>query len=81
MLRLVFLVCEEDVGQVDRAAEDIDRLQGIDKRLVEALDAVVIRSADDGGEGRLSLRDEIFGILGSGHGWVPTVRVSFRWRE
>ena len=37
--------------------------------------------ADDGVEARLSLREEIFGVLGSGHGWVPTVRVLFRWRE
>ena len=81
MLRLVFLVCEEYVGQVDRAAGDVNRLQGIDERLVEAIDVVVVWRADDGVEGRLSLREEIFGVLGSGHDWVLTVRVSFRWRE
>ena len=81
MLRLVVLVREEDVRKVDRAARDIDRLQGVDERLVEALDIVVVRSADNGGEGCLSLREEILGDLGSGHDRVLTVVVSFRWRE
>ena len=63
------LVREEDVGQVDRASGDVDRLQGVDERLVEALDVVVIWLADDGGEGRLGLRKEILGILGGGHGF------------
>ena len=81
MIRLVFLVREEDVTQFDRAAGDVDLFQGVHERLVEALDVVVIWRADDRGEGRLSLREKIFGVLGSGHDWVPTVRVSFRWRE
>ena len=81
VLRIVFLVGEEDVGQVDRDAGDIDRLQGVDERLVEALEVVVVWRADDRGEGCLSLREEILGDLGSGHDWVSTVRGSFRWRE
>ena len=48
VLCLVFLVREGDVGQVDRAAGEVNRLQGVDERLVEALDVVVVRRADDG---------------------------------
>ena len=55
VLRLVFLFREEDFGQVDRAAGDVNRLQGVDERLVEALDVVVVWRSDNGGEGRLSL--------------------------
>ena len=81
MLCLVFLVREEDFGKVDRAARDVNRLQGVDLRIVEALDVVIVWRADDGGEGCLSLREEILGDLGSGHDRVSTVVVSFRWRD
>ena len=86
MLRLVVLVREEDVRQDDRAAGDIDRFQGVDERPVEALDVVVVRRSDDGGEGRLGLRKEIFGVLGGGHvfdceGIVPTAGTTGRERS
>ena len=80
MLCLVLLVREEGVRQVDRAAGDVNSLKVVDERLVEALDVVVVQRADNEGEGRLSLREEIFGDLRSGHDWVSTVRVSFRCR-
>ena len=31
--------------------DDVDGMQGVDKRLVEKLDIVVVRRADNGGEG------------------------------
>ena len=56
VLCLVFLVREEDVGKVDRAARAANPLQDVDERLVEVLDVVVVWRANDGGEGCLSLR-------------------------
>ena len=68
MLVLVVVAVEEDIGEVDLAAWNVNRLEGVDKVLVEALDVVFVGPADDGGEGRLCLREEIFRILGCGHG-------------
>ena len=51
MLCFVFVIGEQDVGKVDRAAGDVDGLQGVDKRLVETLEIVVVRRADNRGEG------------------------------
>ena len=62
------VVGEEDIGDVDLAAWDVDRLKGVDEGLVEALDIVVVGRADDGGEGCLGLRKEIFRILVGAHG-------------
>ena len=81
MLCRVFLIGDEDVGKVDRAAGDVNGLQVVDKRLVETLDIVVVWRADDGGEGCLNLRKEVLGKLGSGYVRVLTVVVLFRWRE
>ena len=44
-------------------------MECVDKRLVEVLDVVVVRRANDGGEGRLGLREEIFRVLGGSHGY------------
>ena len=68
MLGLVVVFREEDIGEVDLAAWDVDRLEGVDKGLLEALDVVIVGRADDGGKGRLGLREEIFLILGGVHG-------------
>ena len=86
MLLLVFLVREEDFIQVDRAARDVDRLQSVDERLVEALDVVVVWRTDNRGKGRLGLREEIFSVLGGGHGFdregsVPTAGETGRERS
>ena len=83
---LVIAVREANVGEIDHAAWDVDRLECIDKRLVEAFDVVVVQSADDGGEGRLGLREEFFRILGGSHGSdregnVPTARATVRERS
>ena len=43
-------------------------MEGVDEGLIEALDVVVVGRARDGGGGRLGLREEIFHILGGGHG-------------
>ena len=61
-------------------------MQCVDERLVEALDVVVVRRADDGGEGRLGLREEIFRVLGGSRGSdregdVPTARAMGRERS
>ena len=79
VLCFVFGIGEQDVGEVDRAAGDVDGLEGVDKRLVEPLDTVVVRRADDGGEGGLRLREEVLGNLGSCH--VSTAVVSSQRRE
>ena len=60
-------------------------MQCVDERLVEALDVVVVWRADDRGEVRLGLREEIFCVLRGIHGSdgevdVPTARAAFRWR-
>ena len=62
------VVREEYIGEVDLAAWDIDRLEGVDKGLVEALDVIIVGRADDGGEGRLGLCEDIFHIFGGVHG-------------
>ena len=64
VLGLVVVVVEEDIGEVELAAWDVDRLEGVDKGFAEALDLVVVGRTDDGGEGRLGLREEIFCALG-----------------
>ena len=51
-----------------------------------ALAVVVVWRSDDGGEGRLSLRKEILGVLGGGHvsdleGSVPTAGATGRERS
>ena len=43
-------------------------MEGVDKGLVEALDVFIVGRDDNGGEGCLGLREEIFRILGGGHG-------------
>ena len=60
-------VGEEDAGEVDFAAWDVDQLEGVDKGLVEALDIVVVGRDEDGGEGCLGFREGIFCVLGGGH--------------
>ena len=44
VLCFVLVIGEQDVRKVDRAAGDVDRLQGVDKRLVETLGIVVVRT-------------------------------------
>ena len=68
VLGLVVVVGEENVGEIDRAARDVNRLECVDKGLVEAFDVVVVGRANNGGEGRLVLRGEIFCVIGGGHG-------------
>ena len=77
----MFVIGEQDVGKVNHVARDVDGLQGVDKRLVETLDIVVVRRAGNGGEGCLSLREEVLGNLGSGHVRGSTVVVLFQRRE
>ena len=60
-------------------------MECVDKRLIEALDVVVWR-ADNGGEGRLGLREEIFCVPRSSHssdgkGDFPTRRETGRERS
>ena len=59
---------EEDIGEVDLTAWEVDRLEGAEKGLVEALDVVIVGRSNNGDEGCLGLREEIFFILGGGHG-------------
>ena len=68
MLGLVVVAGDEDIVEVDLANWDVDQLEGVDKGLVEALDFVIVGRTNDGGEGCLGLREEIFCILGDGHG-------------
>ena len=49
VLVFVILVREEDVGEVDLAARDVDRLTSVDEGFVEPLGFVVVGRADDGG--------------------------------
>ena len=61
-------------------------MECVDERLVEALDVVIVRRANNGGEGRLGLCKEIFCALGGSHGsdWerdVPTVTATGRERS
>ena len=42
-------------------------MECIDERLVEAFDVVVVWRSDNGGEGRLFLREEIFYVFGGSH--------------
>ena len=60
-------VREQEVGEVDGAAGDVNLLKGVDERLGEPLDSVAVRRADDGIEGGLRLREEVLGDLGSCH--------------
>ena len=60
-------------------------MQCVDERLIEALDVVVVRRANNRGEGRLGLREEIFCVLWGSHGSeregdVPTARATGRER-
>ena len=64
----MIVVREENVGEIDRAARDVDQLECVDERLVEAFDVVVVWRANDGGDGRLGLREEIFCVLRGCHG-------------
>ena len=43
-------------------------MEGVDKGLVEALDVFIVGRDDNGGEGCLGLREEIFRIFRGGHG-------------
>ena len=67
MLVFVIVFGEEDVKEVDLAARDVDRLDSVDEGFVEPLDVIIVRRADDGGEGRLGFCEEIVCVLGSGH--------------
>ena len=67
MIFFVVSVREQDAGEVDGAAGDVDLLEGVDERLGEPLDIVVVRRANDGGEGHLRLSEEVLGDLGSCH--------------
>ena len=42
VLCFVFVISEQDVGKVVRAAGDVNGLQGVDKRRVETLDIFAI---------------------------------------
>ena len=63
----MIVVGEEDVGEANLAAQDVNKLESVDEGLVELLDVVVVGRADDRGEGRLSFCEEIFSVLGGGH--------------
>ena len=65
---LLIVVREDNVGDINRATRDINRLECVDERLVEAFDVVVVLRADDGGKGRLGICEEIFRFLRVGHG-------------
>ena len=61
-------------------------MQCVDERLVEALDVVVVRRANNGGAGCLGLRKDIFSVLGGGRGSdregeVPTAVATGRERS
>ena len=58
MIGFVLVVGEEDIGEVEFSAWDVNRLEGVDEGLVEALDVVAIGRAENAGEGRLGLRKE-----------------------
>ena len=68
VLGCVVVVGEENVGEIHRAAWDVDQLECVDEGLVEAFDVVVVGRANNGGKGRLGLREELFCVLGCGHG-------------
>ena len=68
VIGLVVVVGEEDIGEADLAAWDIDRLEDVDEGLIEVLEVVGVERTDDKDEGRLGLCEEIFCILGGGHG-------------
>ena len=57
VLGLVIVFGEENVGEIDCAAWDIDRLGCVDEGLVEAFEVVVVGRANNGGEGCLGLRE------------------------
>ena len=67
MFCFVIGVRQQEVGEVDGAAGDVDRLKGVDECLGETLDIVVVWRADDESEGGLRLREEVLGDLGSCH--------------
>ena len=66
-LGLVVVVGEEDIVEVNLSAWGVNRLEGVDKGLVEALDIVVVGRDEDGGEGLLGFREGIFCVLGGSH--------------
>ena len=68
MLGPVVIVREDNDGEIDRAAQDVDQLECIYEGFVEAFDIVILGCAENGGKGRLGLRQEIFCVLGGGRG-------------
>ena len=68
VLGLVVVVQEENVGAINLSARDVNQLECVDVGLGEAFDVVVVGRTDNRGEGSLGLREEIFRILGGGHG-------------
>ena len=42
VLGFVIIAREENIGEIDRSAQDVDRLECVDKGLVEAFDFVVV---------------------------------------
>ena len=67
MFCFVVGVREQEVGEVDGAAGEVNPLKGVDERLDESLDIVIVWLSDDGGEGSLRLREEVLVNLGSCH--------------
>ena len=63
----VIVVGEEDFGEANLSAKDVNQLESVDKGFVDPLDVVVVGRANDGGKGRLCFREEIFYFLGGGH--------------
>ena len=61
---LVIVVREEHFGKIDRAAWDVNRLECVDERLVEAFDVVIVRRSDNGGEGAWASAKRSFAYLG-----------------
>ena len=67
-------VRQREVREVDGAAGDVNLLEQVYERLGETLDIVIIRRANDWGEGGLRLLEKVLGDLGSCHrhgGIVP----------
>ena len=86
MFSLVIVVQEENVGEIDRAARDVDRMECVDKRLVDVFDVIVLWRVDDGGERRMGLREETFCFLWGSHvsdskGVALTERATMRERS
>ena len=79
MLGLVVVAREENVGEIDRAARDVDRLECVDKGLFEAFDVVVVGGANN--RGKAAWASAKSSSVSSGVGMVLTARATRRERS